>query len=129
MQAFSRGLSLGNQPCCGHIGSSVFRAVLAAVTLSGCTIIEVKSDDGSVRVERSFGFSAVQIAPDAGVVTARMTSLGYVASPLGVAIGASRQTIMTSDTKCRVTLWMERSQLDTEIYERLKSIPAVCLID
>ncbi len=96
------------------------------INAAGCTMIEITDQQGAVSVERSFGFAAVKAAPDAGVVTAKISSLGYVASPLGYSVGYSRQTVTSADNACRVIIWLEDNTDKALLAEKLQSIDSVC---
>ena len=106
-----------------------------AVTLSlalccgACTTIEIRNDRGDIRVERSFGFASVNVSPDAGLITARISSLGYVSTPLGHSAGWSRQSITASDGGCRIIVWIDERQDREAISRELESVASVCVVE
>jgi len=102
---------------------------IVAAACSACTVIEIQESQESVRIERRFGFSSIVVANDLGFVVGKVRSLGYIASPLGISVGASRQTVLLSDGDCRVTLWIEGDRTAPAVYEYLKNIPSVCVVD
>lgn len=94
---------------------------------SACTTIEIVDRNGAVKVERSFGVCSIGIAPDAGVVTAKVVSLGYVASPLGYSVGYSKQTVTSSDDSCRVIIWVDDTIDEEALIKQLKSVNSACI--
>jgi len=94
---------------------------------SACTTIEITDNTGAVKVEYGFGFSSIGIAPDAGVVTAKVTSLGYLSSPLGYSVGYSKQVVTSSDGACRIIIWLDDKADVEKLNKQLKSVDSVCI--
>ena len=108
------------------------RILLLTLVLSGCigcTTIEIIDRNGAVQIERRFGIAEINVAPDAGVITARVSSLGYVSSPVGHSLGFTSQSITSSDDACRVIVWVDSDVDRFELEERLKTINSACLVE
>ena len=101
-------------------------AILVATSSVSCTIIEITDKNDAVTVERSIGFASIKVAPDAGVVTAKISSIGYLSSPLGHIVGFSKQTVTSSDDSCRVIIWLDNSVDTDELFKKLQAIDSVC---
>ena len=95
---------------------------------SACTIIELVDKNGAVKIEHSLGFSSIGIAPDAGVVTANVVSLGYLSSPLGYSLGYSKHIITSSDESCRVIIWIDDKVDMAAMANQIKSIDPACIL-
>jgi hypothetical protein len=95
---------------------------------TGCTTIELRAGDESVRVERKFGLLSVDIAPGSEPVVARVRSLGVSDMPFGVSAGWSAHDIALPGD-CRVVLWVE-DEAQLEALDRLlEGVEDVCAMD
>ena len=95
----------------------------------GCTIIKIVDRNDSVRIERHFGVAEINVAPDAGAITANVSSLGYVASPVGHTFGFTRQSITSADDGCRVIVWIDDAVDRDELKASLKSVESACYVE
>lgn len=102
--------------------------VFFIANLVACTTIRITDHNGTVRIERNFGFASIEAAPDVGVISTEVYSLGYLSSPIGHSIGYSNQVVTSSDGSCRVIIWLNDNMDSYELLETLKSIDSVCLI-
>jgi hypothetical protein len=102
--------------------------IFIIANLVACTTIKITDHNGAVRIERSFGFASIEAAPDAGVVSTEVSSLGYLSSPIGHSIGFSKQVVTSSDDACRVIIWLDDNVDSDELLETLQSIDSVCFI-
>ena len=108
--------------------TKIFITLIAAITGSaGCTSIEIKQSDGSVQIERRFGFASIQVADDSKVVTAKVTSVGFFSSSAGHVIGYGNFSITNSDGSCRIIVWVDDSIDIQTLKKKLKPIDSVCL--
>ena len=79
-----------------------------ACLIAGCTTINIQSADGQVSVQRHFGVLYVDIAGKDSGNTAQLVSFGASTTPLGFALGYSRQSwVQLPRGDCRLVLWVE----------------------
>lgn len=102
-------------------------ALTLALLCGGCTTIHVHGGGGEVSVRRGFGWTALHVSPQAGAVTARISGLGYLSTPMGHSLGWTRQTIAAADHGCRVIVWTD-GPLSGAQRELLSSIPPSCIV-
>ena len=103
-------------------------ALSLSICCASCTTINIKNERGDVVVRRSFGFASIRISPDKGVVTAKVSSLGYISTPLGHSVGWTQQSITTTNDGCRVIIWIENYQDLDAIYDEVKNISSACAL-
>lgn len=99
---------------------------LMLLALSACTTIKLTDSQGSIKIERSFGFASISPSNNSGAVTAQITSFGYILTPLGQNIGYSNHSILLSDSSCKVVVWLDDSLTEEEMAE-LKKINSICI--
>lgn len=99
--------------------------ILQTLALGACTTISVTSSEGHTKIERSFGFAAVSVAPEATPVVIQMTSIGLSSGPAGHSVGYSNQEITIFNDDCRVIFWVKdknQAKAVLEVVSRNKSI-------
>jgi hypothetical protein len=95
------------------------------LVLGGCTTVRISDSKGNIRIEKSFGFVSIQKSNDTEAITAEVTSFGYINTPLGHNIGYSNQSIIMSDSSCKVIVWLDDSVSEEQI-NQLQKISSVC---
>lgn len=104
-------------------------ALLLLLSFSSCTVIEITHSDGEISIERNFGFSVVNIAPDSGATISKISSLGFNVNPLGYSIGMNRQVLATMDNNCRMMLWVDENT-DIQLLESvIRDVDTVCIVE
>jgi hypothetical protein len=101
--------------------------IIIYICCSACTTISITEPDGSVIVEKSFGFASISPGADTSVITAKATSFGYISSPLGYSIGYSKQTVTTANDNCRIIVWIDEKINNEAFLVELKKIENVCI--
>lgn len=101
--------------------------VLLTLALGACTTISVTSSEGHTKIERSFGFAAVSVAPEATPVIIQMTSIGFSSGPAGYSVGYSNQEITTFKDDCRVIFWVKDKSQVKAVLEVVNRSKGVCV--
>ncbi len=102
--------------------------LVSILFLQACTTIEITEAEGTVSIERRFGLSIIRPSEKAGVITAKISTLGYTSTPLGKILGYSNQSILLADESCRVVIWIG-SRLSQEEKNTLRKLQTTCLIE
>ena len=103
--------------------------IILIFSVSGCTILEITDQKGDVKIERSFGIASIKLEGDTGLITAKVTGLGYLSTPLGYSVGYSDQMIAVTDGACRVVLWVDDKVDLKELEVQIQSVNSVCLLN
>ncbi|MEW9799282.1 hypothetical protein [Alteromonas sp. CYL-A6] len=103
-------------------------AVLITLLSAGCTTVSISQSDGSVSIERHFGFVVIKPLDDASMMTAEVTSLGYSATPLGYSLGYSQQSVTTADDGCRLVVWVQDHTSQRALADKLQALEDVCVL-
>ena len=98
------------------------------LSLLSCTTVRVVQKDGSVSVERHFGFIEIKPIDNASIVTANVTSFGYASTPLGYNLGFSQQSVTTASEACHFVIWIDESTNQQEVIEVLETLDGSCVI-
>ena len=86
---------------------NLFFLIVALFTLHGCTNITIQEKDGSVTIQREFGFLILNANPDTDAIVAEITALGYMSSPMGVSVGYGKHSVALLPDSCRIVIWIE----------------------
>ncbi|WP_089725461.1 hypothetical protein [Candidatus Thiosymbion oneisti] len=103
-------------------------AVSLALILGGCTTIKITDRGGVVTIAREFGFASVQLHPETDALVAEISSLGYLATPIGQSFGYTKQFAAFLPENCKVILWVEDPEQVSAIKTLLGDIESVCPI-
>lgn len=83
-------------------------ALLGLGALVGCSSLTVLAGDGSVTVERRFGFLNVTPVPGRTPLVLRSTALGLQSGPFGQVVGySSAEVTMLPPDDCRIVVIVE----------------------
>jgi hypothetical protein len=93
-----------------------------------CTSISIIDKSGKIHIERSFGFASIGIADDSEMISAKISSFGYVSSPLGHNIGYSSQILSMSNDSCRIVVWIDENVDVDMLVKELGSVDSVCFL-
>lgn len=89
--------------------------------LAGCTQIEIHQADGSVMVERDFGFANVSTVPGRLPQIVQSRGLGIRSGNGGVTIGwFDEETAILPPDDCRIVVWV-REKLSADMVSALNS--------
>ncbi len=106
----------------------LFVLLASLLLFGGCTNITILDENGTVSVHREFGFVTLNASPDTDAIVAEMTSLGYMASPIGVSVGYGSHSVALLPENCRVVLWVKNEQDLAEFKSLVDDIPSICPI-
>ena len=102
----------------GAMRSLFFAFLVSFLFVGGCTNISILDEKGVVSIHREFGFTTLNAGPGTDAIIAKMTSLGYIASPIGVSVGYGDHSVALLPKTCRVVLWVENEN-DIEDFRSL----------
>lgn len=103
-------------------------ALLPLLWLSSCTTVSITNSDGAVRIERYFGVVSVELAPGTKAVVAEVSSIGYLASPMGDSVGFAHSTIAALSPECHLVIWLEQPEQIRWLNELLAGKKNLCVI-
>jgi len=91
----------------------------------GCTIVQVTSSNGDVRIERHAGFVHIGLDPDQSPVTADIRSAGFFTSPLGASLGFASARVTALPSSCHLVLF---GDLPTGAHPEVVAAARTCVI-
>lgn len=94
---------------------------------AGCTTVRIVDATGGTSIRRSFGFVRIIANPRQSVVSAEVTSLGYASTPVGSAVGFTKESLILTDGKCRLVFVVRTPEQATQARELLETVKPNCL--
>ena len=113
--------------CCsrGPHAAALVTSALALLACTACTTVRIVDATGSTIVKRSFGIARIMIAPSSrAVVSADVVAFGYVSTPLGVAVGFEKGSVLMADQNCRVVFFIRSTEQAQFVRNALRNIAA-----
>jgi len=104
-------------------------ALLGLTGLLGCTTVTVHAGDGTVTVDRSFGFLTLRPQPGQTPMVLRSTALGWQSGPMGHSVGYHRASLTLLPPGCHLVLIdADLPRLASGPLQHLTG-PGLCLVD
>lgn len=99
-----------------------------AVACSACTVVEIHSGDGQVRIERHLGFVSLELPPDAPSRVVRLTGVGLVSLGFDTTLGYADATLVTLGSECRLLVWIDRPDQIEHLRSLVGATEDLCMV-
>lgn len=106
-----------------------FWLILSSLGLQACTTLTVYSGDGSVDIQRIFGFINISPLPKGTPIIVRSNSLGLQSGPLGFMIGVSSTDVAFLPERCQFLLYFDAAVDLKEILSHLPAAKDICVVN
>lgn len=104
-------------------GSCVAAIVILA---AGCTSVYVQEADGQVRVVRKAGLVSVEFPEGDNLRVTEINGIGVASTPDGISIGYFDGSFLSSNTECKMVLWVANAKDLEWIKRHLKDNKEIC---